>query len=576
MPTPTEEAALIQPPVAEAEPKRHKTETVKEQSCGLAGTIAEELSSPGSHFEDPDVALLKHHGTYQQDNRDERAALKKSGQDKAWIFMVRTKIPGGRLTAEQYLLEDQIASAWTYGSLRITSRQGIQMHGVGKENLKNTIKAINDARLSTLGACGDVNRNVMTCPVSDLDWRAELGMDEMARTIAEYFAPRSTAYYEIWCDGEKYGKAVTPSRDEPIYGKTYLPRKFKMGIAVPEDNCIDLYIHDLSLEAVHDGSRLVGYDVLVGGGMGFTFSKNETYPRLASRLVRINPQEAIEVIETIIKIQRDYGGRVDRHHARLKYLLDDEGLEWFKEELFRRLGRELPDAGPMPVYKTEDHLGWHEDRFGKAFVGIPVENGRIHDVGDARIKTGLREVISRFQPQVRLTPHQNIVLAGLDPGLQGEIDSVLADFGIKTVEQVSTLRRRALACPALPTCGLALADAERVIPSILDKLEELGSADDMIEFRMTGCPNSCVRTPTAEIGISGRGPGKYAVFVGGSPQGTRLAYCLREMVTFEAVPNLLHSLIQSWHKHTKDQESFGDWSDRIGREALEALISNGH
>ncbi len=567
------ERRYFMPQTAENSPPLHKVETVKEQSHGLAGTIEDTYEGESSHFEDADVALLKHHGTYQQDNRDQRAALKKAKQDKAWIFMVRTKIPGGRLRAEQYLLEDEIAEKWAYGSLRITSRQGLQLHGVGKQNLKNVIKAINDVRLTTLGACGDVTRNVMACPVCDLDWRAGLEMEALAKRIADHFAPRSTAYFEIWCDGERYGEKVKPSREEPIYGKTYLPRKFKMGVAVPEDNCVDLYADDLGIEFVHDRRNVLAYDLLVGGGMGFTFSKDETYPRLATRAVRTAPTEILEVIETIVKIQRDFGGRVDRNHARLKYLLDDRGMDWFKEELFRRLGRELPEAGPQPTYEVHDHLGWHEDPLGKVFVGIFVLNGRIADTENAKIKTGLREVISRFRPEIRLTPQQNVVLAGLDPTLRNEIDKILGDHGIAPERSVSKIRRRSLACPALPTCGLALADSERVSPAILDQLEELGSGDAQIEFRMTGCPNSCVRTPTAEIGVVGRGPGKYAVYLGGSPQGTRLAYLFREMVNLDDLPPMLHSLIQSWQKAVHGGESFGDWSHRLGRETVENHLS---
>lgn len=550
----------------------NKTEAVKNQSNGLEGTIPGALAGDSSHFEDPDVALLKHHGTYQQDNRDERAALKKAKQDKAWIFMVRTRVPGGRLTAEQYLIEDEIATKWTYGSLRITSRQGLQLHGVGKRNMKNVIKAINDARLTTLGACGDVNRNTMACPVSDLDWRAKLGLDDIANRIVRHFAPRSTAYFEIWCDGEKWGERVTPSREEPIYGKTYLPRKFKMAVAVPEDNCVQLHSDDLGVEVVHDRERVLGYDIIIGGGMGFTFSKDETYPRVGSRFVRVEPKDLIEALETVVKIQRDFGGRMERTHARLKYLIDDRGLDWFNEEFNRRMGRELPEAGAEPEYEVLHHLGWHEDNEGRPYVGIHVENGRIIDTENSKLKTGLREVISRFHPSVRLTPIQDIVLAHLSHSDQAVIDRILNDHGIATIERVSPLRRLAMACPALPTCGLALADAERALPSILDRLEELGSGEAPIEMRMTGCPNSCVRTPTAEIGIVGRGPGKYALYVGGNRAGTRLAYLLDEKIELEKVPEVIHALIQAWHGQAANGEAFGDWSNRAGREALVPLL----
>ncbi len=556
-------------------PKLSKVEHVKEASNGLAGTLKEVYESSESHFSDDDAALIKHHGSYQQDNRDERAALKREGKDKAWIFMVRTKIPGGRLTAEQYLAEDEIARKFTYGSVRVTSRQGIQFHGVGKENLKKTIKAINDARMTTLGACGDVNRNTMACPVCDLDWRADLHLENLALRIADHFTPHSTAYYEIWCDGEKMGQPVTPTREEPLYGKTYLPRKFKMSVAVPEDNCVDLYSHDLAAEAVHDGKKVLAYDLLVGGGMGFTHAKKETYPRIASRICRIKPEEAIEVIETIVKIQRDFGGRADRIHARIKYLLDDRGLDWFKAELFKRLGRDLPEAGPQPKYKILDHLGWHESRDGKLYVGIHIANVRIKDSEKSKLQSGLREIVARFKPEVRLTPLQNFVMAGIDPKQKSEYERMFNDFGIATVEKTPILERRSMACPALPTCGLALADSERALPSILDQIVALGSGGHQIELRMTGCPNSCVRTPMAEIGISGRGPGKYVMHIGGSHEGTRLAYHFRESVTTEELPTLVHQMIQAWQRGKSGAESFGDWAQRLGREGVEAALSNG-
>lgn len=551
----------------------HANETIKAASEGLAGSIQSSWESDAATFSGEDAGLIKFHGSYQQDNRDNRAALKRAGEEKDWIFMVRSKIPGGRLTADQYLAHDELSRKHSYGSLRITSRQGFQMHGVGKKSMKGVIKGINDSRLSTLGACGDVNRNVMTCPVNDLDWRADLGMEDLARRIADHFAPRSTAYFEIWCDGEKWGEKITPNREEPLYGKTYLPRKFKMAVAAPEDNCVDIYANDLGAEAVHDGKRLLAWDLMIGGGMGFTHSKEETYPRLGSRLVRVSPAEVLEVIEAVVTIQRDFGGRADRHHARLKYLLDDRGLDWFKEELFRRIGRDLPDAGPMPQYKVEDHLGWHEDRFGKLYLGLPIDSGRIQDDGSGAVMTGLRGVVSKYRTGVRLTPQQNIILTDIEPANRGEIEAMLRDHGARFVEEVSALRRRSIACPALPTCGLALADAERALPGLMEKLEALGSSEALVDIRISGCPNSCVRTPSAEIGVAGRGPGKYAIYLGGSNQGTRLAYKLRETVKVEDLAPMLHELIASWRRTAPADESFGDWSWRLGAEGTESALA---
>lgn len=564
-------------------PKLSKVEGLKEASDGLLGTLAETYASPeNTHFTEDEGAVLKHHGSYQQDDRDKRSEMRKAGLDKAWIFMVRTKIPGGRMTADQWLAHDEIARNHTYGSLRITSRQGVQMHGVGWGNLKRVIRGINDSRMTTLGACGDVNRNVMACPVSDLDWRAPLGIQRLADEIAEHFAPRSTAYFEMWCDGEKLGKKLPRDREEPIYGKTYLPRKFKMAIAVPEDNCVDLYTQDLGIEVVHDRKSVLGYDMIVGGGMGFNHSKKETYPRLGTRLVRVAPGEVVRVAEEIVKIQRDFGGRADRQHARLKYLLDDRGVEWFRGELFRRLGRELPAAGPKPAYRMEDHLGRNRANDGSFWVGVHVDNGRCEDTERGKVQTGLREVVSRLKPAIRLTPFQDILFVGLTEPQCDEAERILSDHGVALAEKVAPVRRRAIACPALPTCGLALAESERVSVPMLERLEQLGSGDEPIEIRWTGCPNSCVRTPTAEIGIVGRGPGKYALYLGGSPEGSRLAYKFRETVELKDVPEVLHRAIRAWKDDRtgstsgstgEGAESFGDWANRLGAEGVEARVA---
>jgi sulfite reductase (ferredoxin) len=548
--------------------KLSKVEQQKRESDGLAGNLAEFLAGDATHMDDYGYQILKFHGSYQQDNRDTRTERRRQKLDKDWIFMVRAKIPGGRLTTAQYRAMDGIAEKYTYGSVRLTSRQGIQFHGIGRDNLKHLIAAINDSGLTTIGACGDVNRNSMACPVCDLDERAPLGIETLTRQLAEHFAPRSTAYWEIWCDGVRLGQKLEPNREEPIYGKTYLPRKFKIGVGVPEDNCIDLYTQDLAFEAVHENGELKAWDVLVGGGMGFTMSKEETYPKLAVRLVRCAPTESLEVAEAVVTIQRDFGNRESRHRARLKYTLEDMGVDAFRAELFRRLGRELPPAGPMPAYRVEDHLGWHLAADGSWYLGIRVQNGRISDTESSRMKSGLRALTERFGREVRITAQQNFVLTGIAESDKTAVEAVCAEFGISMIEALTSIRRRSMACPALPTCGLALAESERAIPTILDRLEELGSGGHQIEFRMTGCPNSCVRTPTAELGIVGRGPGKYAVYAGGSPGGTRLAEQIEEKVDFDQLPEMLHRLIQAWVAEAASGESFGDWSHRVGVERL--------
>lgn len=558
--------------MAPDEPKLSKVESIKAESGALAGTIEEVLQGESSHFEEADYQLLKFHGTYQQDNRDTRIERKRAGLDKDWIFMVRAKLPGGRLSAEQYLGMDEIARQYSYGSIRLTSRQGIQFHGVGKENLKSMIRAINDAGLTTLGACGDVNRNVMCCAVSDLDWRSRLEMDQLAVQIAERFAPQSTSYWEIWCDGEKAGLPVTPSREEPIYGKNYLPRKFKMAVGVAEDNCVDLYTQDIGAEAVHQDGRIVAYDLIVGGGMGFSHGKEETEPLLGKRLVRVEPSEALEVIEEIVKLQRDHGNRADRKQARLKYLVRDRGADWLREELSRRLGRELAPAGPMPEYQVHDHLGWHQAVDGSWFVGIHIPHGRIRDADGWPAQKALREIIDRFKPQVRITPKSHLILAGVSEDDRAGIEAMLVDFGLHTDQNLQPIDRLAMACVALPTCGLALAESERYLPKLVEELIGRGLGDAPVEIRMTGCPNSCVRSPVAEIGVIGRGPGKYALFLGGNQQGTRLAFKVKEIVKDSELADTIERLIAAWREQTRQSVAFGDWAAAQGPGALAELI----
>lgn len=550
-----------------------KVEGYKTASHGLAGTLAEVYQSEATHFEEPDQQLLKFHGSYQEDDRDVRSERRKAGLDKAWMFMVRAKIPGGRLTAAQYLAFDRIADDFCDGKMRLTSRQGIQFHYVGKENLKGLIQSVNKSGLTTLGGCGDVNRNVMSCPVADLDWRHTLGITTLADQLADRFTPHTTAYWEIWCDGEKWGEKVEPTIEEPIYGKTYLPRKFKMAVAAPEDNCVDMYTQDLSFEAVHEGGTLLAWDVIIGGGMGHTHGNKQTFPRIGTRIARVTPAEALDVAEEIVKIQRDFGGRADRKHARLKYLLEDRGVEWFREELVKRLGRELPPAGPVPAYGVGDHIGWHEAADGSLFVGIHVPNGRVGDFAERRIRSGLRTIVERFSPQVRVTAKQDIVFCGIPASQREAVQAVIDEFGLTTDKGLAPLRRLAMACVALPTCSLALAEAERYIPTLLDDLEALGVADAPVEIRMTGCPNSCVRTPMAEIGVVGRGPGKYALYLGGSQHGTRLAFLANEKLDETALAPAIQRLIHAWQEQTHRGVAFGDWTLTQGEERLAQLIA---
>ena len=558
--------------VEQQDDKLSKVEHVKRASRGLAGTIAETLADPAqSHFGEDDLQLIKHHGSYQQDDRDLRVERKRAGLDKAWMFMVRCKMPGGQMGAEQFLALDEVARTWCNGTVRLTSRQGIQFHGIGKENLKSVIEAINKkAELSTQGACGDVNRNVMCDPLAKLDWRAGLGMDILARKIAEHFAPRSTSYWEIWCDGEKHGEKVTPNRGETIYGEVYLPRKFKMAVAVPENNSVHLYTQDIGIEAVHEGGELRGYDLIIGGGMGFSHGQEATYPRLGSRFVRVQPDEIIEVLETIVGIQRDFGDRTERRHARFKYVVEERGVEWVRQELFRRLGRTLPEAGPTPQYRIDDMLGWRKAIDGKWMVGLYVLNGRLRDP----MLAGLRAVLERFKPGVVVTPAADLVLTGISDADRPALEAMLAEHGLQPGDRVPMLRRLATACVALPTCGLALAESERYMPDLLRDLETMGDGDAPVQILMTGCPNSCVRTPTGEIAVVGRGPNRYAIYAGGSQEGIRLAKLIHEKVDAANVAGVIHGMLEAWRAATGGGAPFGDWAAGMEPAALAGQSGN--
>ena len=390
-----------------------KVERIKVSSDYLHGKIAEELAEDTSHFSEDQVQLIKFHGSYQQEDRDARQARKAAKTEKAYQFMVRSRIPGGALTAEQYLVEDELATRYGNGTVRITTRQGIQLHGVLKGDLHATINGINKALLSTLAACGDVNRNVMACAASATN-PAHRQVSEMAHRIAMHLAPRSTAYHEIWVDGEKVQTVEAPEVVEPIYGPTYLPRKFKIGVAYPGDNCIDVFTQDIGLVAIIDGETLLGFTVLIGGGMGMTHGKVETYPRLATPLCDITVDQVLPVVETIVTIQRDYGDRQNRKHARMKYVVEERGVEWFRAEAEARLGYALNDPSPVAFHDVDDHLGWHQQADGRWLLGLYVENGRVQDTETRQFKTGLRRAIERFRPNIRLTGQQNILLIDLE------------------------------------------------------------------------------------------------------------------------------------------------------------------
>lgn len=565
-----------------ADAKLSKLEVLKEGSHQLRGTIPDELVNDKPEFSADAAQLLKHHGSYLQDDRDVRKQKNEDGtkKGKAFSCMVRTRIPGGRVTAAQFLAELDLCEKLANGTVRITSRQGFQLHGVLKSDLKETIQAINDSKLTTFAACGDVNRNVMCCPAPFRGNAVHDQMQELSQELAEHFKPKTTSYFDIWLtdeDGEKTNVADFQPIEEPIYGERYLPRKFKMAIAEPSDNCVDVYTQDLGLLAVVEDGKITGYNVLVGGGMGRTPSAEKTFPRLADKLTFVTPDQVVAVSEAVVKVQRDFGNRVDRKRARMKYLIHDIGLPAFKAKVEEYFGGPLPEPHPSDVTGVEDHIGWHEQGDGKLFLGVNIENGRIKDEGELRIKSGLRAVLSKFGMDTRLTALQSVILCDIDPANKDEINTILADHGIKGAEDLSLLRRYSIACPAFPTCGLSITESERALPGIIDDLDaeiaKLGLESQKIAIHMTGCPNGCARPYTPDIGLVGKAVGKYTLFLGGNTEGTQLCFIYEDSLPHEDLVPTLVPLLTVYKAERQDGESFGNYCARVGKDALVAKVA---
>lgn len=549
---------------------KKNVEILKAESNGLRGTIADELANSERFFTDDADKLLKFHGTYQQEDRDGRKLDRKADHHQ---FMIRTKLPGGQLTAEQYITHDNIASDYANGTLRITTRQDFQFHGVLKGDLQETMRSLNHVLVTTLGACGDIARNVMACPAPTADPQ-RLAVQEFAFEMTRVLFPRTLAYHQIWLDGEQLIDEQVI--EEPLYGKNFLPRKFKIAIAYAGDNCVDVFTNDLGFVALFDeANQLKGFNLLAGGGMGMTHQNDATYARLADEVGFVTPEQVIDVVVSSVTIHRDFGDRENRKHARLKYILQERGVAWFREELERRIGYPIADPQPMPPFKVDDHLGWNEQGDGLLFLGIPVENGRIIDRGAYRLRTGLRAIIEQYNLSVRLTAQQNILLTDIAPELRPEIELLLAEYHIKTVETISKVRRGALACPAMPTCGLAIAEAERALPQVIDEVEEtlvdLGIPESDIIIRMTGCPNGCARPYVAEIAFVGRSLEKYTIFLGGNPIGTRLARPFIDLVHIRDLVPVLRPVFAHYRDERLPGEEFGDFTLRVGFDTLRSL-----
>lgn len=544
----------------------HKNEGIKDNSQFLRGTLKEALADriSGAVSAD-DSQLTKFHGIYLQDDRDERAERRKKLLDKAYSFMVRVRVPGGVASPQQWLNMDHIADRYANGTLKLTTRQAFQLHGVLKWNLKPAIQEMDAVLLDTIAACGDVNRNVM-CNPNPANSAVHAAALDLARQISDHLTPRTRAYHEIWLDEEPV--AGGQPDEEPIYGKTYLPRKFKTVIAVPPNNDVDIFAHDLGFIAIADGDQLLGYNITVGGGMGMTHGDAKTFPRLAEVMGFCTPDQAVPIAEAVVKVQRDYGDRQNRAHARLKYTIQDRGLDWFRSEVEKRLGYQLQKPRPFHFDDTGDRYGWHKGTDGKWHLTLFIQNGRVKDTPQLHLKTGLREIARIHKGDFRLTCNQNLIIGAIDPADRPAIEEKIGQFGMDQTLKSSPLRLNSMACVALPTCGLALAESERYLPDLVGELEQVmekaGLRDDAIVIRMTGCPNGCARPYLGEIGMVGKAPGVYNLHLGAGFDGARLNCLYKAAVKAEDIVDELAPIIRRYATERNEGERFGDFCLRQG------------
>jgi sulfite reductase (ferredoxin) len=539
-------------------------EAVKASSNQLRSTIAAELQEDTAVFTENAGHILKFHGVYQQDDRDRRREARRLGLDKHHMMMIRTRVPGGVVSPAAYLAHDWVAGKWGNDTLRITTRQDFQLHGVLKGNLHASIRAINDALLTTLGGCGDQERNIMSCPAPY--------SDDLLPALVGGLTPTTRAYVEIWLDGT-LAASTEPESPDPLYGTSYLPRKFKTAVAIEGDNCVDIYANDLGLvaRARRDGS-LEGFDVLVGGGLGRTANKPNTRPLVAQPLGFVSVNGVIALARAVVAVQRDHGDRSDRRHARLKYLIADRGIDWFRSEVEARLDSRLLPSRPLHWPSAADHLGWQEQGDGRFFYGLFVENGRVEDRDGFRLRTALRTLVSNLGCEVRLTAQQNLLLTGLSAPDRATVLSALGAAGVPLSEDVETAVVHSMACPAYPTCGLAVAESERVMPDLIRRISVLhanhGLEAQPISYRMTGCPNGCARPYLGDVGLVGTTLGKYDVFLGGDFEGTRINELYKHNVRLDDIPDVIARPLAEYSRTRHDGEGFGDWCNRLGVGAL--------
>ena len=541
-----------------------KNEVLKQRIPTLAGNIAATLADPAAEkFSEDDEQFIKFHGIYQQDDRD----LRKTG--KKWLVMIRGRIPGGVMTPAQWITFDDLATQYGNNTLRITTRQSLQFHGVVKAGLGPLIKRINDSLLSTLAACGDVNRNITVSPTPATSVaRAQVFADSLL--VVEALAPRTPAYHSIWVDNVQLNldDPANTGFTDPLYGQTYLPRKFKTSFVIPPSNDMDVFTNDLGFIAVIEDGRLLGYNLAVGGGMGRSHGNDQTYTRLADVVGFIPREQVVEVARAVLTIHRDFGDRTNRKHARLKYVVQERGVEWLVAELNRRISAPLSGVRRFEFTTTGDSYGWHRAVDGSNFLTLFVQTGRIKDVAGHAMKTALRSVAEQFpRVEFRLSANQNVILANIPDADRAPLTALLATHGGQTENQASILHAAAMACPSLPTCGLGLAESERALPGLINRIErlaaEVGVAGEEIIIRTTGCPNGCARPYMAELGFVGKAPGKYQLWLGGDIAGTRLNQVFKEVIKEADLENELRPLLTRWKNERVTGERFGDFATRV-------------
>ena len=546
--------------------KLDEMERIKTDSDYLRGSIVEGLADrvTGAIAEE-DTKLLKFHGSYMQDDRDIRDERRKQKLEPAYSFMIRVRAPGGASTADQWIAMDDIANTYANNTIKLTTRQAFQFQGILKRNLKQTMKDINQSLLDTLAACGDVNRNVM-CNPNPYQSDVHSEVNQIASDISRHLSPKTQAYHEIWLDGEKV-LDTSDEEPEPIYGKTYLPRKFKIGIAVPPSNDIDVYSQDIGLIAILENDELVGFNITVGGGMGMKHGDTATYPQVGRLIGYFPKEEVVDVCEKILTVQRDYGNREVRTNARFKYTVDRLGVDWIKNEINNRLGWKLEESRPYHFDDNGDRYGWTEGS-GQWHYTLFVQNGRVKDTEEYKLKTALRNIAEIHTGDFRLTPNQNLVIANVSADKKPEIEKIIAEYGITDGENYTGLRRNSMACVAFPTCGLAMAESERYLPSLISKIENLldeaGLNEEEVTIIMTGCPNGCARPALAEIAFIGKGPGKYNMYLGGGFTGDRLNKIYKENIGEAEILESLKPILIQYAKERTEGEHFGDFVVRAG------------